>query len=74
MNAIIEKARKMCGMTLEDAAKAFEVTIPTVLEYQKNPLNMRMGSFKKFYDAVGTDSKAFLKDYFENTFFNGTEV
>ena len=59
---LVKSARKMCGMTLEEAADALDVSVPTLIEYQKNPWNMRMSSFFKFYDAVGTDSKALLKE------------
>lgn len=62
MADVIERARKMCGMTLEEASAAVDVSVPTFMEYQKNPWNMRMSTFFKFYDAVGTDSKILLKD------------
>lgn len=57
----LEQARKKCGMTLEEAGRAINKTSQCVMNYQKDPMKLRLEDFFNLYRAVGTDSKEIMK-------------
>ncbi len=61
----LEDARRACGMSLAEAGRVIGKTSVTFANYQKEPMTMRMCDYVNVYHAVGTDSKAIMRDALE---------
>ena len=63
--AWLEDARKACGMTLIEAGHVIGKTHVSFINYQKDPLQLRLVDFVNLYHAVGTDSKQIMRKALE---------
>ncbi len=61
-------ARKSALLNQDDMAARLGISIPTLIDIEKNPENITLGNLGRYYQAVGTDGKAILERYV-NDFF-----
>lgn len=62
-------ARKSSLMTQPEMAEKIGCTVPTLIEWEKDPSKVRIGDFQGIYNSVGADGKAILEKYIDDLFF-----
>lgn len=61
-------ARKSSLMTQQDMADVLGVSVPTLLNYEKEPESAALGDIAKIYRAVGADGREVIKSYLADLF------
>lgn len=61
-------ARKTALLNQEDMAARLGVSLPKLVDIEKNPSNITLNNLGRYYQAVGADGKAILERYV-NDFF-----
>lgn len=64
MNSV-QKARRMTGMTQDQAARLIGRSKPYLVARERDPKRMTLGEFQMLYRACGEDEKALMDDYLD---------
>ena len=61
-------ARKSSLLTQEDMAEKLGCSVPKLINMEKNPDSVPIGTYGKYYHHVGADGKAILERYVNGLF------
>lgn len=66
----IAAARKSSLLSQEDMAARIGVSVPTMVEYEKHPENINLGTLGRIYHNVGVDGKAIIERHLDEIFLH----
>lgn len=61
-------ARKSALLSQGDMAKRLGCSVPKLIDMEKDPDSMTLGTLERFYQSVGTDGKAIIERYVNGLF------
>lgn len=65
---VLAAARKASLISQEEMASKLACSSTTMVEYEKNPKKLTLERLGKFYECLGTDGRAMVKEFVLETF------